>query len=92
MEIDQNTQQLDYKYLISNNLNRFKGYECDLGQEGLIIEVDGNIYNAYCHTGGIVGNIRSDVLSLAPQSVICNHNICACSVDIEISKRYKNDS
>ena len=91
METSNGISQLDYKYLIANELTNFKGYECDLGQEGLIIEINGDIYNAYCHTGGIIGNIRDKNLNLKPQSVICDKNICACSVDIEISKRIKSD-
>ena len=78
---------LDYKNIIANDLNRFYGYECYLGQESLIIEVNGDIYNAYCHTGGIVGNIKDQTLNLKPQITICKHEICACSVDIEISKK-----
>lgn len=87
IEIDNEIVPLDYKKLIANDLNRFTGYECYLGQESLIIEVSGDIYNAYCHTGGIVGNIKDTKLNLKPQTTICKHNICACSVDIEISKK-----
>lgn len=87
METDQGIQQLDYKYLIANDLNRFKGYECDLGLEGLIIEINGDIYNAYCHVGGSVGNIFSGDFNLRQSPVICPIDYCSCSVDIEISKR-----
>ena len=80
-------KKLDYKYLIANNLNRFNGYECDLGKEGLIIELNGDIYYAYCHVGGCIGNINDDSFNLSNTSVICNRDICSCSVDIEISKR-----
>lgn len=90
IETDQGTRPLDYKTVIANDANRFEGYECFLGQESLIIEVNGDIYNAYCHTGGIIGNIKSKFLNLKPQSVICEHKICSCSVDIEISKRFKD--
>lgn len=85
------TSLLDYKYLISNKLNYFKGYECDLGLEGLIIEVTGEIYKAYCHIGGIVGNINTGELNFVYKPVICTKDICPCSVDIEISKRIKNE-
>ena len=84
-------KKLDYKYIIANNLNRFNGYECDLGKEGLVIELNGNIYYAYCHVGGCIGNINDDNLNLNIDSVICNRDICSCSVDIDISKRRVND-
>lgn len=87
IEIDNKIQPLDYKYLIANDLNQFYGYECNLGQESLIIEVNGDIYNAYCHTGGIIGNIKDQSLNLRPQKTICKHQRCSCSVDIEISKK-----
>lgn len=80
-------KQLDYKYLIANNLNRFKGYECDLGQEGLIVELNGDIYYGYCHVGGLIGNINDDNIQIKHTPTICDREICSCSVDIDISKR-----
>lgn len=87
METSEGTRQLDYKYLIANDLNRFKGYECNLGMEGLIVEINGDIYNAYCHVGGVVGNIFTGEYNLTDTPTICPANYCSCSVDIEISKR-----
>jgi hypothetical protein len=80
-------KKLDYKYLIANNLNRFKDYQCDLGSEGLIIETNGDIYKAYCHVGGLIGNVTKDELEINLAPVVCDQEVCACSVDIEISKR-----
>jgi organic radical activating enzyme len=87
MKIDQDIKKLDYKYIVANDLNRFKGYVCDLGLEGLIVEINGDIYNAYCHVGGIVGNIFLDNYTLTTEPTICPVDYCSCSVDIEISKR-----
>ena len=87
METDQGISRLDYKYLIANDLNRFKGYECNLGMEGLIIEINGDIYNAYCHVGGVVGNVYTGEYNLATKPIICPIDYCSCSVDIEISKK-----
>jgi hypothetical protein len=80
-------KKLDYKYLIANNLNQFNGYQCDLGSEGLIIETNGDIYKAYCHVGGLIGNISKEELEIDLTPAICDQPICSCSVDIEISKR-----
>lgn len=77
---------VDYKYLIANDMNRFKGYKCNLGQEGVIIEINGDIYKGYCHVGGKVGNIYEGTLELSKGAVICPKDYCSCSVDIEISK------
>lgn len=77
---------VDYKYLIANDMNRFKGYKCNLGLEGVIIEINGDIYKGYCHVGGKVGNIYEGVLNLDGQPVICPKEYCSCAVDIEISK------
>lgn len=80
-------KQMDYKYLIANNLNRFKGYQCDLGSEGLIIETNGDIFKAYCHVGGLIGNVTKEELEIDLNPVICDQEICSCSVDIELSKK-----
>lgn len=80
-------RQLDYKYIIANDYNRFKGYECDLGQEGLIVELNGDIYYAYCHVGGCIGNINDLSITINHTPTICDKEICSCSVDIDISKR-----
>lgn len=86
METDTGIEKLDYKKLIANNINRFHGYKCNLGLEGLIIEINGDIYNGYCHVGGKVGNIFEGKFNLNSEPTICPIEYCSCSVDIEISK------
>lgn len=87
MDIGQGQEVMDYKHLIATDQNRFKEYECDLGLEGLIVEINGDIYNAYCHVGGKVGNVFAGEFNLNPAPIVCPLDYCSCSVDIEISKR-----
>lgn len=87
---DHTIKKLDYKLLIANKENNFFGYTCDLGLEGLIIEINGDIYNAYCHVGGKVGNIFEGNFNLRTSPIVCPKTYCSCSVDIEINKRAPN--
>ena len=84
------TENLDYKKLVGNDWNQFSGMTCNIGLEGLILEFE-KVYRGYCHVGGEVANLLDEDFDLPIDPVICDRQRCACSVDIEISKYYKDE-
>jgi len=83
-------------YYISNNLNHFKGWECSVAIENLVITHDGKI------TGSCQEEIFADAnlnlfaedfeekfnrskLDLKP--IICPRNCCSCQPDTHVSKQ-----
>jgi hypothetical protein len=63
---------------------------CNIGLEGLILEFE-KVYRGYCHVGGEIANLLDEDFDLPIDPVICDKQRCACSVDIEISKYYKDE-
>ena len=77
--------------LITNDWHRFKGWSCNIAFEGLAITAAGEVL-ASCHLNifdGFSLNIFSEEfnLDIAPQIIICPHDICGCQPDGHVNKR-----
>jgi organic radical activating enzyme len=78
-------ERLDYRLVVARDDNRFLGWTCFAGIESLIVDMYGDVYRAYCLEGGKIGNVRDGVAP--PEApIVCTHERCTCSVDIEVSK------
>jgi organic radical activating enzyme len=75
------------QHLIKANKNRFEGWECDAGLDGIFIDSRGNIFRGTCLQGNKIGNIQDDSIVLPSNSVICNKRICECVTDVYYSKK-----
>jgi molybdenum cofactor biosynthesis enzyme MoaA len=78
--------------LVANNKNRFTGWLCWIGVDGIKIDFDGNIYKANCQTGGKIGNIAED-FTFSTDPVTCQLQWCISNSDHIIRKcdpAYKN--
>lgn len=71
--------------LISENLNRFKGWKCHINNS-VFINTLGHIRLASCDAGKIVGNIRTGEIQLLSKPIICPYDSCGCGTDINIPK------
>ncbi len=72
--------------LIDHKLNRFKNWECDIGKNLMIIEID-EIFRGVCRQGGPIFNILDENISWKTDSVICQKEECNCGIDIQEPKR-----
>jgi len=79
----------------SPGLNRFIGWECDIGKDLLDIKYD-LIYGGMCqvggpigtiYVGGPIGTIYDSDIKWKLDSVICDNNVCNCATDIMQPKR-----
>lgn len=83
-------ETLDSQQVVAREQNRFRGWRCWVGLESLIVDLNGDVYRAYCREGGKLGNVR-DAIELPSEPVVCSQEWCTCSVDIEVTKRRDAD-
>ena len=73
--------------LVLNKMNKFKGWQCNIGIESLYISPDGHIKRGNCFEGAIIGNVlEPEKIIWADKAVECSYEMCHCLTDIRISK------
>ncbi len=74
--------------MLGKGLSHWKDWFCSAGLNSLYIDYDGNIYNAVCREGGIIGNIYTITHDLKSNKewIVCSKNLCTCGADMEIPK------
>lgn len=76
--------------LIQKNVNRFLGWKCSAGSEGLFIDWDGNVWPGTCFVGYddyLMGNINnSQEIKQYTDFVTCHLEVCPCLVEIYLPK------
>jgi organic radical activating enzyme len=87
------TKEVDGHYIINNQLNQFKGWECNLGVDRIFINGDGLIEGA-CQSSLFNDqlNIRKHdfkdkIQSIKIAPIICNKEICGCSAETRLTKQ-----
>ncbi len=66
-------------------LNRWKGWQCSLGQHVVHITLDGDVYGGTCRVGGKLGDIYTGWKTL-PEWITCTASNCNCGTQIKIPK------
>jgi MoaA/NifB/PqqE/SkfB family radical SAM enzyme len=79
--------------IVTKNLNKFKGYECDAGKSHLSIKWDGKVAGSNCGIrtltfGSLLKNPNLKI-KLLKHPTICDREKCGCIADMRISKRAK---
>jgi organic radical activating enzyme len=64
---------------------RFDGWECDIGKDMLILEID-QVFRGVCRVGGKISSIYEE-FNWMTDSVICDRVECNCSIDFAEPKR-----
>jgi MoaA/NifB/PqqE/SkfB family radical SAM enzyme len=72
--------------LIKEHRNQFKGWNCRVGIESLMINWNGEVYRATCRVGGSLGNVYTGTFNKPTENVICSRNWCTCSADVNVTK------
>ena len=70
--------------LIDNGLNSFIDWTCNVGEQGIHIYNNGNVYSSICRAR-LLGNIFTG-FSMVTAGVICKKDRCVCPADIRITK------
>jgi len=74
----------DANQLLSQGLNRHRGWTCYGGFDMINIDMWGNMYRSDCQNGGPIGNIERYRLPVIPIS--CDRDVCSCLSDIYLRK------
>jgi sulfatase maturation enzyme AslB (radical SAM superfamily) len=85
---DGSTKTLPSQDFVQHQETKFKGWECDIGKDLLMIEVD-DVLRSMCGQGGVIANVHDVGFTWATDSVICDREECNCSLDVQEPKRYK---
>jgi MoaA/NifB/PqqE/SkfB family radical SAM enzyme len=72
--------------IIKFHLNKYKGWECNIGVESLMINWDGDVHRATCRVGGSLGNIYNNSFTVPTDPIVCDRTWCTCAADIPITK------
>lgn len=72
--------------IIKLHLNKYKGWQCNIGLESLMINWDGEVHRATCRVGGSLGNIYTNTFIQPRDCVTCSRESCTCAADIPITK------
>jgi len=89
---DGTIENFQQQKLVSQGLNKFKGFRCDAGKSNLSIKWDGTVTGAHCGTkfSGEFGNLikNKDLrVKLKPIGIICHKSgNCTCGPDMRITK------
>jgi len=70
--------------IILQGKNKFSGWKCWAGLDGVNIDMWGNLYRADCQYGGALGNLER--YKLPKEELVCGKTVCSCLSDIYIRK------
>lgn len=79
-----NDEEYEGHEIILQGKNKFSGWKCWAGIDGVNIDMWGNLYRADCQYGGALGNLER--YKLPEKEIICGKTVCSCLSDIYIRK------
>ena len=79
-----NEEEYEGHEIILQGKNKFSGWKCWAGIDGVNIDMWGNLYRADCQYGGALGNLER--YKLPEKEIICGNTTCSCLSDIYIRK------
>lgn len=81
-----NIEYTDYQTLVLEGKNAFKGYECSMGLEQIVVDAWGRVYKGHCRQNGFIGNIKDKNIVWPTQTTVCSLEHCKNSFDILATK------
>jgi hypothetical protein len=83
---DGSSKKESAQYFVEHNLTQFKGWECSIGKDMLIIEID-QVFRGMCNEGGPVSNLNFENIFWQTTDIICQKDHCICSLDVQEPKK-----
>lgn len=81
-------EKLDDQFLINNRLNKFFGWDCNIGQDSLFISYSGEVKGASCSQAQNLGTLEN-FKGLVKRPTTCRQLYCSCSLETNIPKKAK---
>lgn len=78
-------ETLDTDKLMKDNLNKFKGWSCEVGEEVIVLNPTCDVGLGTCGIKNL-GNWSNFDFSMLSESVICSKDYCYCGIDIKSTK------
>lgn len=72
--------------LIARGENNWKGWNCHIGLENLVVNFDGHVMRGWCGVGGVIGNVQDEVFKFPDEPIRCSSANCYCGLDIMATK------
>ncbi len=72
--------------LIAQGQNSWTGWNCNIGMENIVVDIEGNIQRGWCGVGGKIGNVQDPEFKIPSRPILCNVKNCFCGLDIMASK------
>lgn len=80
------SEYTDYQTLVLEDRNHFKGWQCNIGLEQIIVDAWGRVTRGHCRQGGTIGQLGSTI-DFDVRGVICTRDSCANAFDILATKQ-----
>ena len=78
-------EKLDEVEFVNLKKTNFKGWNCSIGQNHILIHGDGTIYSGTCSTSRKISTIK-DFVKLPAQGVVCKTDWCMCTGEVMVNK------
>lgn len=89
---DGSTRVMTASQFVTEGINRWKNWTCNIGLELLCIKPSGDIFRGECLVGGKLGNIEQGTqFSLPDAHVTCTKSMCSCLLDIMTTRRREDE-
>lgn len=72
--------------LIAKGENNWKGWNCHIGLENMVVDFDGNVMRGWCGVGGYIGKVSDEKFAFPTRPILCNTKNCYCGLDIMATK------
>jgi MoaA/NifB/PqqE/SkfB family radical SAM enzyme len=90
---DGGSRLVEAPHFIASEQNRWKGWKCWAGMDGIVIYSDGNIYRGWCRQDRL-GNVSDAEIKFPSEPTLCAQDSCQCNLDImnrrELQSRAKS--
>jgi organic radical activating enzyme len=72
--------------LISREENRWKGWDCYIGVENIVVTPEGAVFRGWCQVGGAIGSVLDPHFKVPTKPITCDAVSCFCGLDIMATK------
>jgi len=80
------TTQASAYSIIMKDLNKFKGWSCNVGMKKLAIDANGDMHFGICKNDGKIGNVFNDEIVFNTIPTICRRSQCLTVDEIMVTK------
>jgi len=68
--------------LVTTGKNRWRGWQCRVGLDELVVDTRGHIWAGWCQVGGRIGHVTDEAIAFPSTPVRCDRSSCDCTLDV----------